>query len=589
MESRLPCPYLFVAVLLLLNSFSPVDATDLKPKLRRPVSLSLSEDDRWLYTANRNSGDISVIDTSTRSVVREIQVGGRLSDVATLSDTRLLALDEEEHQLVLLSGRNDQWRVAGKLDVPKYPVRLCVDKQANQCFISSLWSRSVTKVDLSGAGRARNPQIQIAGRAQLSFEPREMCLARKANRLIVAGSFKNTLAVFDTSDLELVTTKDVSGHNIRGLAIGINGERLLLTQQELNPLARSTRDDVHWGNMVTNLLVSFRLDDVCNPQANVMKQRDVTYLGEPGNAAGDPGSIAVGPAGQIAVSLGGVNELAVGRENDQDSFKRMSVGNHPRDVVWTTGGIIYVADMFSDSVSIVDATCTQKVERVVLGPQPELSPADIGEMLFFDSRISHDGWMSCHSCHSDGHSSGQLNDNLSDGSYSAPKRVLSLLGVSQTGPWAWNGGSKSLEDQVKSSIENTMQGARPPTENVDSIVAYLKTLEAPPALPVVGVNQKIVTDQIDRGRELFRSLDCQNCHSPPFYTVADTFDIGLTDAVGNARFNPPSLRGVGRRSKFFHDASATSLREVLVDREHQLNRELSSTELDLLLLFLKTI
>ena len=52
--------------------------------------------------------------------------------------------------------------------------------------------------------------------------------------------------------------------------------------------------------------------------------------------------------------------------------------------------------------------------------------------------------MSCHSCHPDGHTNGLLNDNLGDGNFGAPKRVLSLLGVGQTGPWAWNGGVADL-------------------------------------------------------------------------------------------------------------------------------------------------
>ena len=49
--------------------------------------------------------------------------------------------------------------------------------------------------------------------------------------------------------------------------------------------------------------------------------------------------------------------------------------------------------------------------------------------------------MSCHSCHTDGHTNGQLNDNLSDfKTFGAPKRVLSLLGKRDTMPLAWNGG-----------------------------------------------------------------------------------------------------------------------------------------------------
>ena len=37
--------------------------------------------------------------------------------------------------------------------------------------------------------------------------------------------------------------------------------------------------------------------------------------------------------------------------------------------------------------------------------------------------------MSCHSCHTDGHTSGRLADTLGDDTFGTPKRVLSLLGL----------------------------------------------------------------------------------------------------------------------------------------------------------------
>jgi cytochrome c peroxidase len=246
---------------------------------------------------------------------------------------------------------------------------------------------------------------------------------------------------------------------------------------------------------------------------------------------------------------------------------------------------MFVAERFADSISILDAAAKQ-IDHVSLGPRPELSLAQRGEMLFFDSRLSHDGWMSCHSCHTGGHSNGQLNDNLSDGSFDAPKRVLSLLGVGQTGPWAWTGRVETLEQQVASSIQNTMQGAAPDVEQVAAIVAYLDTLPPPPRTDP-GADGNV--DETDRGEALFESLLCHRCHRPPTYTTPQSYDVGLADSVGNREFNPPSLRGVGRRHSLFHDAQATSLTDVFAIHKHQLTRELSTSELESLLHFLRSI
>src|SRR2546430_7868047 len=51
---------------------------------------------------------------------------------------------------------------------------------------------------------------------------------------------------------------------------------------------------------------------------------------------------------------------------------------------------------------------------------------------------------------SDGHTNGLLNDNFTDGSFGTPKRVLSLLGVKDTGPWAWTGHLDKLPEQIRS-------------------------------------------------------------------------------------------------------------------------------------------
>ena len=108
-----------------------------------------------------------------------------------------------------------------------------------------------------------------------------------------------------------------------------------------------------------------------------------------------------------------------------------------------------------------------------------------GELLFHSARLSHDGWMSCHSCHTDGHTNGLLNDNLGDNSFDAPKRVLSLLGVADTAPWGWNGGMHDLAEQVRKSVRTTMRGPELSDEQTAALVAYLRTLAPAPPLEMI--------------------------------------------------------------------------------------------------------
>ena len=564
----------------------PVVAAKPEPLVRRPVALAISSNGKWLYTANRDSGSISVIDTSTRSVAAETEIGGRLTDLVLRDDGHLLTLDEEHHRLVLLTGSATEWSVASSLDMAHYPVRLRLSQDRHRCFVASLWSRTITCVDLTDDD-ASQPRLRSVRQLQLPFEPREMCLTLDGQKLIVAGSFQGMLAVVDTDTLKLLAQHEIPGHNIRGLAISGDGRRLLIAHQELNPLARATRDDVHWGNMISNLMVSLSVDDVSDSAANVLENRIVRYPGEPGNAAGDPGRIITASGGSIAVLLSGVDEIAIGAVGNGYHFHRVPVGRRPVAAVSTSNGSFFVANIFSDSISMVEASDSKQSVEIPLGPQPRLNPAQLGERLFFDSRLSHDGWMSCHSCHTDGHTNGQLNDNLSDGSFGAPKRVLSLLGVAETGPWAWNGQAMSLEEQTTSSIEKTMQGTVQSDEHVAALVAYLKTLSRPVVRSDAADLQD--ADSIRRGKDLFQSLNCQRCHAPPAFTCAGVYDVGLKDSVGNRKFNPPSLRGVGWRVSLFHDGRSDSLEDVFLKHRHQLNRELTTEEVTALVVFLKTL
>src|SRR5262249_20637843 len=157
-----------------------------------------------------------------------------------------------------------------------------------------------------------------------------------------------------------------------------------------------------------------------------------------------------------------------------------------------------------------------------------------GEMLFFDARRSHDGWFSCHSCHTDGHTNGLLNDNLGDNSYGAPKRVLSLLGTKDTGPWAWNGRMPDLESQVRKSVRTTMHGPDLSGEQVKDLAAFLRSLRPPPALdPIAGPADEAARR---RGQDVFHKHACDSCHTPPAYTSAKVYHVGLTDEAGNDKF-----------------------------------------------------
>jgi len=191
--------------------------------------------------------------------------------------------------------------------------------------------------------------------------------------------------------------------------------------------------------------------------------------------------------------------------------------------------------------------------------------------------------MTCHSCHTDGHTIGLNSDTLGDGDFGAPKRIPSLMGVSHTGPWGWTGAFAQLEEQVRQSIESTMEGPSPSATELADLVAYLRTL-APPSPATQGVEHAGVS----RGQTVF-ARECSTCHAGPHYTSRGKYDVGLADEAGNRQFNPPSLRGVGRREPLLHDGRARTLEDVFKVHHHPDGLDLPKEEVADLITFLRTL
>jgi len=577
--------HLLVIGVLLSACGRVVDAADAAERLRRPAALALSSDEKLLYVANRRSGTFSVVDTVKHTTVAEALLGKHLSDLKAIGGERLLALDEETHELLLLQAAGQEVVVKSRSPVSPYPVTLAVTKDGKLCVVASLWSRRLTFLTLPDAD---DGAPQVVGSIDMPFAPRTQLLVKEDKQLIVADSFGGQLAIVDVPQRKLLHVREFPGHNIRGMSTNADGTMLVVAHQMLNELAHTVRNDVHWGLLMSNDLRWLKLDAVLTPGTDLYDGAHMHPLGQAGSATGDPSGLIMTSQGAVLVSLGGVREIAIGREDDF-SLNRVFVGVRPTAIVADSQGkFAYVANTFNDSISVVDIDAHEEVVEISLGPQPELTLADRGERLFFNANLSHDSWMSCHSCHTDGHTNGLLNDNFSDASFGAPKRVLSLLGRRDTGPFAWNASAESLEVQIRNSITSTMQADDPPTdEQLAALAAYVRTLQPPPSIDKARGIQDL--KRVAGGEELFGALQCARCHKPPVFTTPKTYDVGLDDKLGGRRFNPPTLRGVGQRGPYFHDNRSATLEDVFLKHEHQLDRKLSEKELRDLLSFLRSL
>jgi cytochrome c peroxidase len=240
---------------------------------------------------------------------------------------------------------------------------------------------------------------------------------------------------------------------------------------------------------------------------------------------------------------------------------------------------------------------------------------ELGRDLFFAPQLSASGKTSCASCHFAALGWGVTDArSRNDSGKLTSRKSQALIGIGHAGdaPVGWDGRNASLEAQAKSSIATgSMSMRETPTpvkvevieERIRSDPAYVAKFEA--ALPGTPINMDSIAKAIavfertlepgtapfdrwiegdeqaisapaKRGFVLFNGKgNCSACHSGWRFTDDKFHDIGTTTtdrgrgAVDNSdelmqfAFKTPTLRSVALRPPYMHNASATTLVDVM--------------------------
>ncbi len=575
--------YVAAGLLLWWGSTGIACAEEPSVALRYPVAV-VRIDEQTLATANERSGTLSLVDLKQHKVIEEVPVGKRLSALAVTADGRLVVTDSAASAVITLR-RNlaGVWEVRARLAVEREPRSIVISRDGQTVFVASRWGRKVEVLALSKDGK-----LAKQGALVLPFPAGTMALLADDKHLVVADAFGGRLTVVDTKSQAILSTRQIGGHNIAALVCDNANDRLLVAHQILASSLPITLDNIQWGAVMKNVVRIIPQKELLAAKNNLATTTRVIALGQEGDGSADPTAVLPLEEGAFAVALGGADELVV-VESTGLVVKRLPLGRRP--VALLPGGNrreVIALNQFDSSLSIVDLDKDQILGTVSLGPAPQLTAPQRGEQLFYDARLSFEKWMSCHSCHTDGHTNGVLADTLGDNTFGAPKRTLTLLGTRDTDRWAWNGEVKELHDQVRKSVETSMHG-RASADEVYDLTAFLHTLAPPPPL-LPDAADAADAMQLARGAQVFKEQKCNECHIPPLtYTSHDVYDVGMPDENKQAKFNPPSLRGVGQASSFFHDSRATALEDVLDLFGHQLRETLRDDDRAALLRFLHSL
>ena len=571
-----------------------------------PVAVTVSADGCWLVTANADDGTVSLIDRKQGCQVDRIWVGRGPRDIVATDGASFLCVTTAGDLvwLVIVDRRLQQRR---RLTIGHEPRGLIVDSQRQRAWVSQSQNESLVVVDLE--------RFTIAASLPCGGHPRAVAISPTAHQLAVTCSSPPEVLLYDADTLAILDRQKFQGLNVGSPCFASPGE--LFFPFTYDGGSHPSRGNIQRGWVLGSRLGRLSPLDVSQPPA--ARELAGLTLDVSGRAVGDPAAVGFdATADRLLITAGGSHELLAIRRSglpfgaisgtdliderlaqDNQRFQRLILGGRPQGLcLLADQRLCYVANQFNDTIQEVDLDRFAVIREIAVAPSTAATPAQQlarrGEAIFYDASRSLDQWYSCHTCHFEGGGNSVTVDTLNDGSVGSYKTVLPLFGVTETGPWTWHGWQQDLRTSLVKSFTDTMQGPRPKAEDVDALLAYLETLDYPPAAVPDASND--TTQAIARGQKLFASdrAACTSCHDGPGYSGSTVHDVGL-GKPGDAYvgFNPPALRGISRKARWLHNGRARSLEELLT-RYHGPEQvsgmpPLKKEELRDLLAFLKSI
>jgi cytochrome c peroxidase len=263
---------------------------------------------------------------------------------------------------------------------------------------------------------------------------------------------------------------------------------------------------------------------------------------------------------------------------------------------------------------------------------------ELGKKLFFDTRLSRSGGISCNSCHnlSTGGSdnlAASIGDRWQKGGINSPTVLNASMNIAQF----WDGRAKDLREQAGGPIANPAEMAFTHTaavntlETIPGYVAEFKKVFGPGKITIDQVTQalaafeetlttpnsrfdqwlkgkdKAITAQEKRGYELFRDVGCVACHNGAAVGGNSFQKMGVVEAYKTAHtaqgredvtkqdqdrftFKVPTLRNVELTYPYFHDGAANTLVEAVDTMGRlQLGKTFTREENADIVAFLKTL
>lgn len=625
--SRLWSPLLLLAA----ASCAPPSVTP-----RSSGSVAVSNDDALLFVADADHDVLVVIDTATRTVLRQTPVGRQPERVLVAPDGAIYVSSRGARSVTRLSKGGEV--VEASATVGAEPVGLALSADRSQLLVANSMSGTLSMLDAK--------TLEVRREVQVGGEPWAVTAAPDGRRIYVSDFSGGAVRVVDierggtvalTLDQPVVAECAFGGVATRtpsqaaDVVLSPEGDRVYVAHVQSRTgqvgsvpqtslrlavapalsTIETSDDTVHRDVARTsNALTSESTANVDFPAAFLSTNLDEGCRETRVNSGMDaPSSLVVDGRGEwIFVADHNSNSVAVisatGRTDPAYRVPERGISDVVRVGARPTGIAVagdlrtaWVHNALDYTVSVVETVNGQLTETHVIPFGRSTLPAEVerGRRLFYsavDARVTEPefGGVSCSSCHPDGRADGlswvlpeEQANTWSTPRLSPARNTPPLWGVTTTAPYHWDGALADLP-AFSTRMVNQMGGHGLSRIDVTDLSAYLGTV-SPPDNPAAG---RLAPALIARGETLFADR-CANCHAGAMLTDGLSH---ATIAAAAPRLDTPSLRGVFSTAPYLHDGSSPTLREVLTNPRGSMvqhdQRGLSPADLEALEAFVST-
>ncbi|HEV3263653.1 MAG TPA: hypothetical protein VG013_42855 [Gemmataceae bacterium] len=578
--------------------------------------MDLSPDGTRLLVANADNGSVTVVDAAARNALREIHVGDQPEGVTWIGTGPLAAVTVYRERLVVFLDTRDG-RIVQKLPVADEPYGIVANTEGSRAWVTHEYPGTVSELDLKTR--------KVTRRFKVGPFVRGLALSPDESRLYVTQYYTGVLNAVDLKSGQVVDAwKGQSADNLcRQVVVAPRRPKAYL------PHLRSQTQVIHGNGSIFPHL------SICDlvPAGAAGKRRTSIALDSVNGGlrvVNDPWEAAISPDGKrLYVVYAGTNDMTAFDVLDDNyrEIRRVSspvgVGQNPRAVrVSPDGKLVYIDNALDFAVSVHLAADLRRLATVPVCRPPKTPEWVRGKVLFNTALppLTRRHWISCASCHPDGHSDDRVWQNPE-----GLRKTTALFGLAHTHPLHWSADRDEVQDFEYTIRGRLMQGwgllqgpLKPkdgfkPTELEEKLAGRSKDLDAlavycnsfdftlSPHIPGPGK----LSAAAGRGKRLFFRDDvgCARCHSGPYYTDSrlkkpfNLHDVGTgtddpTEKMG-PRYDTPTLLGVYRTAPYLHHGKAKTMRDVLTtcNREdrHGKTSHLRPREIDDLVAFLKSL